>query len=158
MVRAFVALGSNLGDSARILPAAADALQDEPGIRVVGRSSLHESAPVGGPKGQPDYLNGVVELETSLDPLELLETLQGIESRFGRDRTREERWGPRLLDLDLLLHGDSSSNTERLELPHPRMRERLFVLEPLAELAPELQLAGGQTVRELLLVLNQVGP
>jgi len=95
---------------------------------------------VGGPQGQPDYLNAVARIETCLEPLELLDRLQAIEARLGRERSDEERWGPRLLDLDLLYYGELTIETSRLVVPHPRAEERLFVLEPLAEIAPGLRL------------------
>lgn len=147
-VRAYVALGSNLGDALGNLRSACDALRALSGCSVMGQSTFHCTAPVGGPVGQPDFWNAVIALDTCLGPLELLDELQGLEAQFGRDRSQEERWGPRTLDLDLLLHGAERCATERLELPHPRMHERSFVLEPLAELAPELLLADGTTVEQ----------
>lgn len=157
--RAFVALGSNLGDSPSLLQSALVALDKIERTALVAQSSLHRTAPVGGPAGQSDYLNGVVELATDLTPRELLLELQDIESRHGRDRANEERWGPRRLDLDLLMMDDETSDTSELELPHPRMEERSFVLEPLAEIQPELKLPGcKQTVRERCAILrSEVG-
>lgn len=149
--RAFVALGSNLGEPRERLAAGLDALRALPGVELLRCSKLHTTAPVGGPAGQPDYLNAVVELRTTLEPLALLEGLQAIEAAEGRDRSREERFGPRTLDLDLLLHGDARLASERLTLPHPRMEQRAFVLAPLAELDPDLVLPlSGLTVGQRL--------
>ena len=116
------------------------ALDEARGVRVVSRSTWRRTAPVGGPPGQADFLNGVVVLETELEPLALLDLLQEVERDFGRDRAAEVRWGPRTLDLDLLLYDDLLVDDPRLSLPHPRLEERAFVLEPLAELLPELRL------------------
>lgn len=131
MTDAAIALGSNLGDSRTILAQALKQLHGRPGITVVRTSSLYKTDPVGPP--QPDYLNACAILDTCLEPLELLHTLQQVEHSFGR--VRDERWGPRTLDLDLLLFGDRILTTDELELPHPRMRDRAFVLVPLAEIA-----------------------
>lgn len=132
-VSAYVALGSNLGDSLAELKAAADELTGL--CRRLTRSSLYRTAPVGGPPGQNDYLNAVVALsEPRLAPRELLGELLAIEERHGRVRT--ERWGPRVLDLDLLAHGSASIDDPGLSLPHPRLHHRAFVLAPLCEVAP----------------------
>ncbi|MAF67016.1 MAG: 2-amino-4-hydroxy-6-hydroxymethyldihydropteridine diphosphokinase [Planctomycetes bacterium] len=145
---AFVALGSNLGDRRAHLERAVVALGDVTGTRVVRVSRWIETAPVGGPPGQPAFLNGVLELSSRLEPSTLLERLQEIEAHHGRGRDREPRHGPRTLDLDLLLFGERRLESARLTLPHPRLEERLFVLGPLAELAPELVLpCSGLTVR-----------
>ncbi|MAE96741.1 MAG: 2-amino-4-hydroxy-6-hydroxymethyldihydropteridine diphosphokinase [Deltaproteobacteria bacterium] len=133
--RAFVGLGSNLGDREAQLVAALRALAALEATRVAAHSGLHETAPVGGPPQGP-YLNAVVELQTGLAPRTLLDALLGIEARAGRDRA--ERHGPRVLDLDLLLHGDRILTEPGLVVPHPRLEHRGFVLEPLAELAPDL--------------------
>lgn len=128
-----IALGSNLGHSRFILEAALETLDKTPGIALQSRSSWYQTAPVGPP--QPDYLNGCALLQIQLTPQELLETLLGIEAQFGR--TRSERWGPRTIDLDLLLFDNLILDTPTLQLPHPRLRERAFVLVPLAEIAPD---------------------
>ncbi len=147
--QAYVALGSNLGDPERQLGVAFAALGGLGGTRLLARSRLYSTSPQGGPPGQPDYLNAVARLETRLDPRGLLRRLQAIEQRAGRQRT--ERWGPRTLDLDLLLHGDLLLDTPELTLPHPRMAERAFVLVPLAEVAPEgLWVPGAGALRDLL--------
>lgn len=138
--RAFVALGSNLGDRRAHLDSAVAALRATEEVEVVAVSRWHETRAVGGPPGQPDFLNGVLEARTELAPEDLLWLLQRIETRAGRDRRNEVRHGPRTLDLDLLLHGDERRAGPELELPHPRFEERLFVLAPLCELAPDLVL------------------
>jgi len=135
-VRAWVALGSNLGDREARLAEAIAALRTTPGIGALEVSRLYETEPVG-PPGQGPYLNAVAGLETDLEPRALLERLLAIEAAAGRRRsgTRNEA---RVLDLDLLLHGDARLVEPGLVLPHPRLHERAFVLEPLAELAPDL--------------------
>lgn len=137
-VDAWVAVGSNLGDRAATIESALRDLADEDGITVVRRSRLYEYPSAGAPG--PDYLNGAIQLETTLDPRALLARLLDVERRAGRER--RERWGPRTLDLDLLLYGDAVIDEDGLEVPHPRMRERRFVLEPLAEIAPTLRIPG----------------
>ncbi len=148
-VLATVALGSNLGDRAGALDTAVERLGALPRTRLVARSRWHETEPVGGPAGQPRFLNGVVRLATSLGPAELLREMQRLEREAGRTRVGEVRHGPRVLDLDLVFYGDLRRSEPGLELPHPRAEGRLFVLEPLAEIAPELCLPGcGKSVRE----------
>lgn len=131
--RAFVAAGSNLGDREAAIAGAVEALEARSGIDRLRISPLHETAPVG-PPGQGLFLNAVIELRTRLAPRELLEACLDIERRFGRDRRQAPRWGPRTLDLDLLLYGDAVLDEPGLVVPHPRMHERLFVLDPLADL------------------------
>ncbi|WP_144636499.1 2-amino-4-hydroxy-6-hydroxymethyldihydropteridine diphosphokinase [Bordetella genomosp. 13] len=138
-VRAYVGLGSNLGDSAATLTAALDELAATPGILSCRVSPWYRSAPVDA--AGPDFVNAVAALDTTLSPVALLDVLQAIEQRHGR--LRPYRHAPRTLDLDLLLHGDARMATERLILPHPRMHERAFVLLPLRDLAPGLALAQG---------------
>ncbi len=141
MYRAFVGLGSNLADPHAQLRRAVQALADLAGSRLCAVSGVYRSAAIG-PGRQPDYLNAAARLETALAPLALLDALQAIEAHQGR--VREVRWGPRTLDLDLLLYGDLELDHPRLRLPHPRLAERDFVLLPLAELAePEMLLPGG---------------
>jgi 2-amino-4-hydroxy-6-hydroxymethyldihydropteridine diphosphokinase len=132
---AFIALGSNLGDRRGTLEGAIAALSGTSGVVVRKVSSFHETEPVGGPPGQGLFLNAAAVLETSLDPFGLLQVLREIEERFGRTRT--VRWGERTLDLDLLLFDDRVVDTPELTVPHPRLTERRFVLEPLAEVAPD---------------------
>ena len=148
MTRAYVALGANLGDRERTLRAAVDALAAEDGIEVVAVSTLRETEPVGVGE-QPRFLNGAAELETTLTARELLARLLAVEQRFGRVRIPGER-GPRTLDLDLLLYGDEVIDEPGLAVPHPRLHERSFVLEPLAELAPGLVVPGRGDVESLL--------
>ncbi len=146
---AYIALGSNLGDRQETIHRALQELREHPQI-VVGRvSALHETAPVGGPAGQGPYLNAAAELQTELSPRELLHVLLDVEHQLGR--VREERFGPRTLDLDLLLYDDVVQEESDLVLPHPRMHNRLFVLQPLAEIAPEtLHPVLRKTIQQLL--------
>jgi 2-amino-4-hydroxy-6-hydroxymethyldihydropteridine diphosphokinase len=157
--RVFLALGSNLGDRRAALEGAVAALRATEEVEVVAVSSWHETRAVGGPPGQPDYLNGALEARTELAPEDLLWLVQRIETRFGRDRRNEVRHGPRTLDLDLLLHGDERRASATLRLPHPGLEERAFVLAPLSELAPELVLPHcGLTVRARLARLRAEQP
>jgi 2-amino-4-hydroxy-6-hydroxymethyldihydropteridine diphosphokinase len=133
--RAYLALGSNLGDRLAHLQLGVDALTRVPGVDVRAVSRVYETAPVGGPAQDP-YLNAVVAIDTALDPHELLHRTQHIEDLA--ERKRAERWGPRTLDVDILLVGDQVAATEDLTLPHPRMWERGFVLAPLRDVAPDL--------------------
>jgi len=148
VTRAYVALGANLGDRERTLREAVDALAAEEGIEVVAVSTLRETEPVGVGE-QPRFLNGAAELETTLTSRELLARLLAVEQRFGRIRSPGEH-GPRTLDLDLLLYGDEVIDEPGLAVPHPRLHERSFVLEPLAELAPGLVVPGRGDVESLL--------
>ena len=148
MTRAYVGLGANLGERERTLRAAVAALGDEKEIEVVAVSTLRETDPVG-VGDQPRFLNGVVALETTLLARELLSRLLAIEQRFGRVRVAGEH-GPRTLDLDLLLYGDAEIEEPGLVVPHPRLHERRFVLEPLAELDPSLLVPGRGDVESLL--------
>jgi 2-amino-4-hydroxy-6-hydroxymethyldihydropteridine diphosphokinase len=148
VTRAYVGLGANLGDREGTLREAVDALAAEEGIEVVAVSTLCETAPVG-VGGQPRFLNGAVALETSLGARELLDRLLAVEQRFGRVRVPDEH-GPRTLDLDLLLFGDERIDEPGLTVPHPRLHERRFVLEPLGELAPGLVVPGRGAVEALL--------
>jgi 2-amino-4-hydroxy-6-hydroxymethyldihydropteridine diphosphokinase len=131
---AYIALGSNLGDRRAYLERAAEAMRGTPGVTVERLSSLYETAPVGGPPGQGPYLNAVAELRSDLPAEALLRALLDVEQRLGR--VRQERDGPRTIDLDLLLYGDLVCAGPELTVPHPRLHERLFVLRPLAEIAP----------------------
>lgn len=149
MTVAWVGLGSNLGRPRRQLNRALDALDTLPGSRLLRRSRCYRTSPVGDPD-QPDFVNAVAEIETALDPEALLDALQAIEHDHGRERDPARRWGPRTLDLDLLLFGDRRIASERLTVPHPRMHQRAFVLKPLAELAPALAVPGRGTVEQLL--------
>jgi 2-amino-4-hydroxy-6-hydroxymethyldihydropteridine diphosphokinase len=134
VTRAYLGLGSNLGDRLAHLQHAIDALAATSGIGLVAVSSVYETAPVGGPE-QDDYLNAVVAIDTSLDPHGLLEAAMSVERL--EDRVREVRWGPRTLDVDVLLFDDEQIDAPDLVVPHPRMHERAFVLMPLRDVAPE---------------------
>lgn len=136
MAVAFIGVGSNLGNRDRLIASAVDRLRSAPGVVSVLLSPLHETDPVGGLPGQPPFLNAAARVETTLSPQRLLQLLLSIESELGRER--RERWGPRTIDLDLLLYGDEVIDTPELILPHPRLHERRFVLEPLAEIAPDV--------------------
>jgi 2-amino-4-hydroxy-6-hydroxymethyldihydropteridine diphosphokinase len=152
---ACIALGSNLGDRKAQLDRALTALCTHPQITIAAVSSFHETAPVGGPTGQPMYLNAAASLRTSLKPHELLDVMLDTEHALGRDRSWGERNGPRTIDLDLLLYEDLLIDEPGLTLPHPRMHERIFVLRPLAEVAPDaIHPRLKKTVRDLLRELN----
>lgn len=137
--RAFVGLGSNLDEPVQQIEAALDMLDDLPGTRVVARSSLYRSAPLG-PIDQPDFVNAVAKLETRRTLRDLLRRMQAIERRLGRQSG--ERWGPRRIDLDLLVFGDETIDEDGLKVPHPGIAERNFVLLPLGEIAPDLFIPG----------------
>ncbi|MBW4485641.1 MAG: 2-amino-4-hydroxy-6-hydroxymethyldihydropteridine diphosphokinase [Tildeniella torsiva UHER 1998/13D] len=149
-----IALGSNLGDSQTILRQALTALADCPDIDVIARSSLYQTIAIGPP--QPDILNACALLNTPLSARDLLDRLLGIEQQFGR--VRGERWGPRTLDLDLLFYGQALITEPTLHIPHPRLRERAFVLIPLAEIAPSwCDPVSGQSVRLLCQAVDPAG-
>jgi 2-amino-4-hydroxy-6-hydroxymethyldihydropteridine diphosphokinase len=154
VTRAYLGIGSNLGERLTYLQLAVDELAAADGVTVVGISPVYETAPVGGPE-QPDYLNAVVAVDTSLTAHELLHIAQGIEAEA--DRVRTVRWGPRTLDVDVLLMGDERIDDPDLVVPHPRMAERAFVVVPLADLDPEWATripADGDTVRPAGLALT----
>ena len=133
--RAAISLGSNLGDRLDYLQGAVDALTESPEIWPVGVSSVYETEPIGGPEGQPPYLNAVLVVDTSLSARTLLERAKAVEDAFGR--TRDVHWGPRTLDVDILALGDKVSTDPDLSVPHARLRERAFVLVPWAEVDPQ---------------------
>ncbi|MCK9503638.1 MAG: 2-amino-4-hydroxy-6-hydroxymethyldihydropteridine diphosphokinase [Porticoccaceae bacterium] len=153
-VAAFIALGSNLGNPAVQLTTAIGDIDLLPKTSVTATSRFYRSAPIG-PQEQPDYINAVIKIVTSLAPLELLDHLQGIEQRHGR--RRHLHWGPRTLDLDILLYGDAIIDLERLQIPHPQMTFRNFVIYPLADIAPTLCLPGGVSITQLLANLPSGG-
>jgi 2-amino-4-hydroxy-6-hydroxymethyldihydropteridine diphosphokinase len=146
-VRAYIGLGSNLGDREQTIEEAVGLLRAHPDVEVVSTSTLRETEPWG-PVAQPRFLNGAVAVETTLEPRALLGVLLEVERRLGR--VREERWGPRTIDLDLLLYGDAVVDEPGLTVPHPHLHERAFVLEPLHELDPALVVPGHGTVAVLL--------
>lgn len=146
MTRVYVGLGANLGDAAATIEAASDALAHLPATRLAARSSLYRSAPM--QAAGPDFVNAVAALDTTLSAHALLRALQEIERSHGRERPY--RNAPRTLDLDLLLFGDACFADSALTVPHPRMTQRAFVLQPLAEIAPELRLPDGRAVASLL--------
>jgi len=144
---AYVGLGSNLEDPAEQVRKALGELNSIPDTRCLARSSLYVSTPVG-PPDQPEYINAAAALLTGLDPRSLLDHLHAIERAHGRER--RERWGPRTLDLDLLVFGETIMNTRELMLPHPEIRNRDFVLLPLHEIAPELWIPGVGALAEMV--------
>lgn len=149
-----IALGSNLGDSLAILEAALKVLAITPNINIQAKSSWYQTKPIGPP--QPDYINGCALLQVALSPQQLLETLLQVEVKFGR--VRQERWGPRTLDIDLLLYDDLILDTPSLQLPHPCMSERAFVLVPLAEIAPNwVEPVSGKAIAQLVQAVDCSG-
>ncbi|PIJ49793.1 2-amino-4-hydroxy-6-hydroxymethyldihydropteridine diphosphokinase [Erwinia sp. OLTSP20] len=152
MTRVYLALGSNLAEPLNQVQAALRALDRLPHTQRSATSSFYRTPPYG-PPDQPDFLNAVVALDTTLTPLALLEHTQHIEQQQGRER-KAERWGPRTLDLDLLLFGNLQLNTPRLTLPHYDMHNRAFMLLPLIEIAPEITLPDGTKATELLARLD----
>ena len=149
-MRAYVALGANIGDREQTMRRALDLLDADPELEVVAVSRFRETAPVG-VVDQPPFLNAAAAIETALGPRELLGRLLVVERSLGR--RRGARWGPRTIDLDLLVHGDLVVDEEGLHVPHPRLHERRFVLEPLADLAPALVVPGRGRVSDLLRAL-----
>ena len=156
MTLAYIALGSNLASPLAQVQAAIHALGEIPHSRVVNVSSFYRTPPLG-PQDQPDYLNAAVALETTLSPEALLDHTQRIELQQGRVR-KAERWGPRTLDLDIMLFGDALINSERLTVPHSDMRNRGFMLWPLFEIAPDLHFPDGMALRAVLDDLGAAKP
>ncbi|MFD5477482.1 2-amino-4-hydroxy-6-hydroxymethyldihydropteridine diphosphokinase [Streptomyces hawaiiensis] len=154
--QAVVALGSNLGNRLETLQGAIDALEDTPGVRVKGVSPVYETEPWGvDPGSQPAYFNAVVVLKTTLPPSSLLERAHAVEEAF--HRVRDEHWGPRTLDVDIVSYADVVSDDPQLTLPHPRAHERAFVLAPWHDLDPEAQLPGRGPVASLLDAVTRDG-
>jgi len=148
VARAYIGLGSNLGDRRALLEEALRRLDADPSVSVSAVSTFRETEPVG-VVDQPRFLNAAAAIETTLEPRELLERLLAVERELGRDRSGEH-WGPRTVDLDLLLFGDVVVDEPGLAVPHPRLHERRFVLEPLLELDPALRLPDGRRLGDLL--------
>jgi 2-amino-4-hydroxy-6-hydroxymethyldihydropteridine diphosphokinase len=153
-IECFVALGANLGDPLEQLESALAAIQQIPQCSLVVASPWYRSKAIG-PGTQPDYINGVAQLETRLSPHSLLAHLQAIENLHGR--LREQRWAARTLDLDILLYGDITLDSDELQLPHPRMQQRNFVLYPLFDLVPQLTLPCGTPLESLLASCSNEG-
>ncbi|MGV2918337.1 2-amino-4-hydroxy-6-hydroxymethyldihydropteridine diphosphokinase [Streptomyces alfalfae] len=154
--RAVISLGSNLGNRLETLQGAVDALEDTPGLRVKAVSPVYETEPWGvGPGSQPAYFNAVVLVKTTLPPASLLERAQAVEEAF--HRVRDERWGPRTIDVDIVAYADVVSDDPALTLPHPRAHERAFVLAPWHDVDPEASLTGRGSVAELLDALTREG-
>ncbi|MEP6893515.1 MAG: 2-amino-4-hydroxy-6-hydroxymethyldihydropteridine diphosphokinase [Gaiellaceae bacterium] len=152
MTRAYVGLGANLGDRESTIRRALVLLGDRPGVEILLVSTLRETEPVGF-VDQPSFLNGVAMVETTLTPESLLAELLEVELELGRERSGP-RYGPRTIDLDLLLQGDLSVQVPGLRVPHPRLHERAFALEPLVELDPNIRIPGRGTVSEALARLH----
>lgn len=150
------AVGSNLGDRLANLQGAVDALRDTPDVIVVDISSVYETAAVGGPEDNPAFLNLVMVAETTLEPRTLLERALAVEDAFDRDRS-EEKWGPRTLDVDLIMVGNTESDQDDLKLPHPRAHERGFVLAPWAEIDGRGELPGRGSVGDLVETVDLSG-
>ncbi|WP_407550819.1 2-amino-4-hydroxy-6-hydroxymethyldihydropteridine diphosphokinase [Streptomyces sp. Pv4-95] len=154
--RAVISLGSNLGNRLETLQGAVDALEDTPGLRVKAVSPVYETEPWGVEAGsQPSYFNAVVLIKTTLPPASLLERGHAIEEAF--ERVRDERWGPRTIDVDILAYQDVVSDDPQLTLPHPRAHERAFVLVPWFDIDPEAELPGRGEVAELLAAVGREG-
>ncbi|HCS26066.1 MAG TPA: 2-amino-4-hydroxy-6-hydroxymethyldihydropteridine diphosphokinase [Spongiibacteraceae bacterium] len=143
----YLGLGSNLGDPVAHLTSALSALEQHPAIRLINRSPFYGSKAIG-PGTQPDFINAVIEVQTTLAPAPLLHALQAIENQHGRERRL--RWGARTLDIDILLYDNQTISEPDLQIPHPRLSERAFVLVPLQKIAPDLQLPNGTSVASLL--------
>ena len=156
VVRAFVGLGGNIGDVANTLMEATWAIEALPQTSVRSQSDLYRSPPWGRTDQEP-FINAVVELQTRLAPMVLLDALIQIEEKFGRVRSADERWGPRTLDLDLLLFGEQTIQSPGLCIPHPFLHERGFVLVPLAQIAPNLDVPGQGRVADLLAAVDASG-
>ena len=149
----YIGLGSNLDDPSGQVATALQELDELPETYLVAASSLYRSAPLG-PAEQPDYVNAVAQISTGLDPLSLLDTLQALEQRHRR--VRKVHWGPRTLDLDILLYGDQWIDQERLQVPHPHMHTRSFVLQPLLEIAPDIVIPGKGPAKEWLVACDDM--
>ncbi|MBW3595236.1 MAG: 2-amino-4-hydroxy-6-hydroxymethyldihydropteridine diphosphokinase [Actinobacteria bacterium] len=148
MTTCYVGIGSNVGDRAMFARRAVEELKQASGIELVSVSSIYETSPIGGPP-QRSFVNLVVKLETELDPRQLLEATQAVETRLGREPS-DIHWGPRVVDLDILTFGDEKVSEPDLEIPHPRMTQRRFVLVPLLEIEPDAADPWGTRYADLL--------
>jgi len=155
-MKVWLGLGSNLQQPVAQLRQAIKRLGDTTGLEILRTSSFYRTPPWGDEQ-QDDFINAVMQIETSLDPIPLLRVLQSIENVMGRQRSGGRRWGPRLIDIDLLLYGNQQFQSAELEIPHPRMYERAFVLKPLSELDADLEIPGYGTAGELLQELDCSG-
>ena len=155
MTLAYIAVGSNLANPVLQAQQAIEALKLLPQSTFIAASSLYSSTPMG-PQDQPEYINAIVAIDTQLAPLALLDCTQGIEQQQGRER-KAERWGPRTLDLDIILYGDQVIDLPRLTVPHYGMKQREFVIYPLYEIAPELCLPDGTKLSDLITQIDRNG-
>ncbi len=156
MAEAWIGLGANLGDAAGTVRAAIAALDGLPGTRLLRASSLY-AAPAWGNPDQPPFVNAVAGVDTGLEPLALLRALLALEQRFGRVRDPAVHWGPRRLDLDVLLYADQTIDLPELQVPHPYLHQRAFVLVPLAEVAPDLSIPDRGHVRDAAMRIEASG-
>lgn len=156
MVVACIGLGANLGDAPATLRLAIDVLAQLPGVQLLTSSRLYRT-PAWGNEAQPDFINAAVALQTDLPAPQLLEQLLAIEQQFGRVREPGQHWGPRLLDLDLLLYAEQVIDLPQLQVPHPFLHQRGFALLPLADVAPDALIPGHGTVRDVLVGINTSG-
>src|SRR4249919_2243895 len=154
--RVYVGVGGNVGEVETTIEEAMWALDSLPQTSIRAQSRLYRTPPWGN-TDQPPFLNAVVELQTRMTPRVLLDLLLDVETRFGRERSEGEKWGPRELDLDLLVYGDEELDEPGMHVPHPRLRERAFVLVPLAEIAPTLDIIGMGKVSKLLAAIDATG-
>ena len=154
MTIAYIGLGSNMDSPRQHITTAIQSLGEIQSTRIINVSSLYKSKPMG-PQNQDDYINAVVQIETEMEPTELLNYLQAIENRHGR--VRAEHWGPRTIDLDILMFGNEIIQNDRLTVPHPQITKRSFVIVPLAEIAPDVVIPEKGLVSELLLSIDQDG-
>jgi 2-amino-4-hydroxy-6-hydroxymethyldihydropteridine diphosphokinase len=153
--RAYLSLGSNKGNGPQHIASAIEALADSPAISIKAQSPLYRTKPVG-PIEQDDFTNAALVIETTLSPEDLMALCHSIERQMGRDRAQEQRWGPRLIDIDLIAYGTQTRNGPDLILPHPRFAERAFVLVPLNAIAPD-DTIGGHKIKDYLARLDQKG-
>ncbi|QHG92466.1 2-amino-4-hydroxy-6-hydroxymethyldihydropteridine diphosphokinase [Coxiella endosymbiont of Amblyomma sculptum] len=156
MTTVYIGVGSNLNSPIKQVQKAVSKLSALPKTAILNRSNFYSSRPLG-PQNQPDYINAVVALETRLSPIDLLKALQNLESRQGRNRCSEVRWGARTLDLDILLYDKSTIHNQLLSIPHPQLQNREFVLHPLCEIAPNLILSTGSLISDLKALCSNNG-